>query len=214
MNTPEGNTISTAELTLAMMLALSRKIPQAQMSLVAGVWDRKSFKGTELNRKVLGVIGLGRIGRAVARRAAAFGMRVLATDPKDRPFSRIVEYVGRPYELHALLPQADVIVVCAPRTPATEKMLSTTEFELMKKGVYIINVSRGALIDTDALVEALDSGRVRAAGLDVTEPEPLPAESALWERAEVFVMPHSSCVYDEYRDLHVEQLGEWLSGYL
>jgi phosphoglycerate dehydrogenase-like enzyme len=175
---------------MALLLNLTRDIKGFNEQMATG-WKRESrLPLIELRGKTMLVIGLGGIGYQVAERAAAFGMRVLATDPKDIPYSSAVDYLGKPDELHALLPKADVVAVCAPRTPATEKMLGVEEFALMKKGVYVISVSRGALIDTDALVAALESGTVRAAGLDVTDPEPLPIGHALWKMPNVTITPH------------------------
>jgi phosphoglycerate dehydrogenase-like enzyme len=175
---------------MALLLNLTRDIKGFNEQMATG-WKRESrLPLIELRGKTMLVIGLGGIGNQVAERAAAFGMRVLATDPKDIPYSSAVDYLGKPDELHALLPKADVVAVCAPRTPATEKMLGEEEFALMKEGVYVIGVSRGALIDTDALVAALENGTVPAAGLDVTDPEPLPAGHALWKMPNVTITPH------------------------
>ncbi|MGC3970260.1 MAG: D-2-hydroxyacid dehydrogenase [Pirellulales bacterium] len=145
----------------------------------------------ELPGKTAVVIGLGGIGSEIARRAHAFGMRVLATDPKviDRPLS--VAELHRPDALHALLPQADVVFSAVPLTPVSRKMLGAKEFAMMKKGVILINVSRGGILDTDALVAALDAKQVSAAGLDVTDPEPLPPGHPLWTR-NVLITPHNA----------------------
>jgi phosphoglycerate dehydrogenase-like enzyme len=145
----------------------------------------------ELMGKTLLVIGLGGIGSEIARRAHAFGMRVLATDPKvlDRPLS--VEELHRPDAFHALLPRADVVASAVPLTKQSLRMIGTRELAMMRRGVILINVSRGKVIDTQALVAALDSGQVAAAGLDVTDPEPLPKGHPLWSR-NVIITPHSA----------------------
>ena len=136
------------------------------------------------------IIGLGGIGSQVAQRAAAFGMRVLGVDPKDIPLSRDVQRVVVPDQLHQVLPEADVVVSCVPHTPASEGMLGAAEFAAMKEGVYVVNVSRGKVIQTEALLAALRSGKVRAAGLDVTDPEPLPPGHPLWKMDNVIITPH------------------------
>lgn len=144
----------------------------------------------ELRGKTVLIIGLGGIGTQIAQRAAGFDMRVIAIDPKDIPLHRDVAYVGKPDELDALLPQADVVISSVPYTPQTDQMLGRKQFSLMKDGVYLVNVSRGRIVDTDALVQALRSGKVAAAGLDVTDPEPLPAGHPLWSMTNVTITPH------------------------
>jgi phosphoglycerate dehydrogenase-like enzyme len=145
----------------------------------------------ELLGKTLLVIGLGGIGSEIARRANAFGTRVIATDPKvyERPL--FVEELHRPDVFHALLPRADVVASAVPLTKRSLRMIGAKEFALMKRGVILINVSRGKVVDTDALIAALDSGQVAAAGLDVTDPEPLPKGHPLWSR-NVIITPHSA----------------------
>jgi len=145
----------------------------------------------ELLGKTLLVIGLGGIGSEIARRAAAFGMRVVATDPKvlERPL--YVDELHKPPAFHTLLPRADVVASAVPLTNVSRKMIGAKEFEMMKRGVILINVSRGGVVDTHALVDALDRKQVAAAGLDVTDPEPLPKGHALWSR-NVIITPHSA----------------------
>jgi phosphoglycerate dehydrogenase-like enzyme len=161
--------------------------------------NAKIIQGPEIGDHAMALLlnGLGGIGSQVAERAAAFGMRILAVDPKDIPYWSAVSYIGKPDELDALIPEADVIISCAPRTPETEKLLGAKQFELMKEGVYVINVSRGALIDTDALVTALQTGKVAGAGLDVTDPEPLPADHVLWQMPNVTITPHIAGYSDQ-----------------
>jgi phosphoglycerate dehydrogenase-like enzyme len=193
-----------ADHAIALLLNLTRDIKGFNEQMETG-WRRSSrLPMIELRGRTMLVIGLGGIGTQVAERAAAFGMRVVATDPKDIPYINAVDYVGKPDELDALIPQADVIVSCVPRTPVTEKLLGPAQFELMKEGVYVINVSRGAIIDTDALVAALESGRVAAAGLDVTDPEPLPADHPLWRMPNVTITPHVAGASDRITQRRVE----------
>src|SRR3989338_3108860 len=153
VNTPGGNTISTAEHTFSLMLALSRNIPQADMSTKKGEWERKKFMGVELYGKTLGVVGLGRIGAEVAKRALSFEMRILAYDPylsADKAKDLGIELV----DLKTLLKESDYITVHTPLTDETRHMMSDKEFAIMKKGARIINCARGGIIDEAALVRA------------------------------------------------------------
>jgi len=190
MNTPGGNTISTAEHTFSLLMSLARKIPQAHASMKAGKWDRKSFEGVELYDKTLAILGMGRIGTEVARRAMAFGMRVLAYDPylsATRARSLQVELVE---QLDDILPRADFITVHMPATPETVHMLNATRLAKAKKGVRIINCARGGLVDEAALLDALQSGQVAGAALDVYETEPPPAEFPLRDHPNIVLTPH------------------------
>jgi phosphoglycerate dehydrogenase-like enzyme len=179
-----------ADHAFALLLGLTRDLKFFNEQMGVGFERRSRLPLIELRDKTALVIGLGGIGTQTAQRAAAFGMHVLAVDPKDVPLHRDVEHVGRPDELDALLPRADVIFSCAPLTRETRGMLGPKQFEQMKDGVYLINVSRGGIIDTDSLVAALRSGKVRGAGLDVTDPEPLPADHPLWSMPNVIITPH------------------------
>lgn len=166
MNTPGGNTISTAEHTMSMLLALSRNVAQANSSTKKGEWLRSKFMGVELYSKTLGIVGLGRIGSEVARRALSFGMKVLAYDPflsREVARSLGVEIV----ELKQLLSQSDYITVHTPLTEETKHMISTQEFAMMKKGVRIINCARGGIVDEAALVSAIKEGKVSGAAINV-----------------------------------------------
>ncbi len=188
MNTPGGNTISTAEHTFSMMMALARKIPQAHASVKAGQWDRKSFEGVELYNKTLGIIGMGRIGTEVARRAIAFGMRVLAYDPflsLSKAKALQVEVV----ELDELYRRSDFITIHVPMTDQTRGMINRDAIAKMKKGVRLINCARGGLIVEADLAEALRSGQVAGAALDVYETEP-PKGSPLLALDNVVLTPH------------------------
>src|SRR5438094_9741597 len=179
LNAPGGNTISTAEHAFSLLLNVARKIPQADAAVRGGKWDRKNLEGVELYNKTLGVIGMGRIGSELARRAIAFGMRVVAYDPylsatRSRAFA--VELVD---ELDDLLTHADFISLHTPLTPETRHILNAARLQKTKRGVRIVNCARGGLIDEAALIKALEDRCVAAAALDVFETEPLPADSPL-----------------------------------
>jgi D-3-phosphoglycerate dehydrogenase / 2-oxoglutarate reductase len=189
MNTPGGNTIAACELAFTHLLCTARPIVQADASMKSGKWDKKSFEGIELNAKVLGVIGLGRIGGNLAKRALAFNMRVLAYDPyltEEKAHQMGVEKV----ELDALLAQADYISIHMPKTAETNHMINADAIAKLKQGVRIVNCARGGLIDEAALVDALKSGKIAAAGLDVFDTEPLAADSPLRTLKNVVLTPH------------------------
>ncbi len=196
MNTPAGNTISTAEHTMSMILALSRNIAQANASTKKGEWKRSKFMGVELYGKTLGIVGLGRIGTEVAKRAASFGMKVLAFDPflsREAAENLGIEAV----ELKDLFHQADYITVHTPLTDETKHMISTNEFALMKKGVRLINCARGGIIDEAALINAIKEGNVAGAAMDVFEKEPLAPESELLKLDNVVITPHLGASTEE-----------------
>lgn len=188
MNTPGANSVATAEQTLALMLAVSRHTAPAHASLKAGQWRRSDFVGTELYGKVLGIVGLGRIGRLVAERALAFGMDVLASDPY------VSEEVGRELgitlvDLDDLLPQSDYITLHTAVSSETEKMIDADTISQMKDGVILINVARGKLVDEQALTQALQSGKIKAAAVDVYSTEP-PQDNPLIGLPHVLHTPH------------------------
>ncbi|MDD5199453.1 MAG: phosphoglycerate dehydrogenase [Terrimicrobiaceae bacterium] len=190
MNTPGGNTISTAEHAFSLLVSIARSIPQADASVKAGRWDRKKFEGVELYNKTLGVLGMGRIGTELARRAIAFGMRVVAYDPylsAAKARSLQVEVVD---QIDDLLPRVDFLTMHMPLTAETKHMLDARRLGLIKRGVRIVNCARGGLIDEAALKEALESGQVAAAALDVFEVEPPPADYALKELKNIVFTPH------------------------
>lgn len=189
MNTPGGNTIAACELAFTHMLCTARPLVQADASMKSGKWDKKKFEGIELNGKTLGVIGLGRIGGNLAKRALAFNMRVLGYDPyltEEKAHSIGVEKV----ELADLLEQADYISIHMPKTNETYRMINAESIAKMKNGVRIINCARGGLIDEEALADAIRSGKVAAAGLDVFEKEPLSEDSPLRNLPNVVMTPH------------------------
>ncbi|MCC7352485.1 MAG: phosphoglycerate dehydrogenase [Anaerolineae bacterium] len=192
MNTPEANTLAAVEATLALMFALCRRVPQAYASLRAGAWERSKFLGVQLSGKVLGVIGLGRIGSRVATRCQALGMEVVAYDPyiSEEVAERLrVELVA---ELDELLARSDVITVHMPLTEETRGMLSEAQFARMKNGVRLVNCARGAIVDEKALYRALVSGKVAGAALDVFSEEPPHSETlrALLALDTVVATPH------------------------
>jgi len=189
LNAPEGNTVSTAEHAIAVMVSLARRIPNAHQSMQAGKWDRKQYVGVEMNQKTLGLFGIGRIGSEVARRTRAMGMKLMAYDPHISPEKAKkmeVELVGK----EELLERADFITLHMPLTNSTYHFIGEKELQLVKPGVRIINCARGGLIDEDALVEALKSGRVAGAALDVFENEPLNEDSPLRKLDNVVLTPH------------------------
>ncbi|MCK4325317.1 phosphoglycerate dehydrogenase, partial [bacterium] len=188
MNSPGANTISTAEHTVALLLSLSRNIPQAYLSLKQKKWERKKFMGVEVYGKVLGIIGLGRIGGEVAKRAQVMGMQIIACDPFLSP-ERAKRLEVKLVELKELLGQADYITVHTPFTDETKHLIGPEEFKLMKDGVKIINCARGGIIDEKALYEAMKSGKVTGGALDVYEEEP-PFDSPLMELDNLVLTPH------------------------
>ena len=190
LNAPGGNTISTAEHAFSLLLSAARKIPQADANVRSKNWDKKNFEGVELYNKTLGVIGMGRIGSELSRRAIAFGMRVVAYDPylsATRARSLQVELVD---ELDDLLASADFISLHTPLTTETRHILDAARLQRTKRGVRIINCARGGLIDENALLKALQDGHVAAAALDVFETEPLPADSPLRGAPNLVLTPH------------------------
>ena len=189
MNAPDGNTMTTAEHTFALLLALARRIPQAHASLKAGRWERKKFVGTELRGKTLGIIGLGRIGRVVASRAQGFEMKVIAYDPFVSP-EQARELDIELLPLEAVFERADFLTIHTPLTPETRGLIGAQAFARMKPGVRIINCARGGLIDEQALYEAIRSGKVAGAALDVFSEEPPPPDHPLLALEEVVVTPH------------------------
>ncbi|HHY14120.1 MAG TPA: phosphoglycerate dehydrogenase [Thermoanaerobacterales bacterium] len=194
VNAPEGNTIAAVEHTIAMMLSMSRKIPQASASLKNGLWNKKAFMGVEVKGKTLGVIGLGRIGREVAKRAKALHMNVVAYDPYISQDIRKdgIEMVN----METLVSTSDYITLHAPLTPNTKHILGEKEFEIVKEGVRIINCARGGLIDEKALYNAIIKGRVAGASLDVFEEEPA-INNELLKLDQVIATPHLGASTEE-----------------
>ena len=188
MNTPGGNSVSVAEHTFALLLALARSVPQANVSIHAGKWEKSAFSGMELKGKTLGLLGLGRIGSEVARRARAFEMKVLAHDPYVSPAAaREVEVELVPLE--ELLRQSDVLSLHTALSPTTEKIINTSALALMKKGAVLLNCARGELLDEAALAEALKSGKLAGAAVDTFAKEP-PKDSPLIGLPNLIATPH------------------------
>ncbi|WP_340004170.1 phosphoglycerate dehydrogenase [Paenibacillus sp. FSL K6-0276] len=189
INAPDGNTITTCEHAFAMMMALARHIPQAYAKTIGGTWDRKTFLGVELRGKTLGVLGMGRIGSEVAKRAKAFGMEILAYDP-FLTAERAEKLEVKQASVDDVVRGADFITVHTPLTPETRHMISRPQFEVMKKGMRIINCARGGIIDEMALVEAIDNGIVAGAAFDVFEKEPPQADHPFLSHPKIIVTPH------------------------
>lgn len=189
LNTPESNTVSTAEHTIALLLASSRNIPQADAHIKGGQWNRNLFRGVELNGKILGIVGLGRIGSMVATRMQAFGMEIIAYDPyiQHNHFEKLG--VRRVASIEELMGLADFITIHTPKTKETVGIIGRKEFEIAKKGVRVVNCARGGLIDEKALYEAIKAGIVHSCGIDVLVSEPNPV-SPLLDLENVIFTPH------------------------
>lgn len=189
INAPDGNTITTCEHAFAMMMAVARHIPQAYAKTITGVWDRKSFLGVELRNKTLGVIGMGRIGSEVAKRAKVFGMDIIGYDPfltEER-----AEMLGvKLGSIEDIVKQADFITLHTPLTNETRHILGTEQFKMMKQGMRIINCARGGLVDELALIQAIDDGIVAGAAFDVFEEEPPSVDHPFLKHPLVIVTPH------------------------
>ena len=214
MNTPGGNTVSTAELSFAMLLNLARKVPQAHGSMAAGKWDRKQYQGTELCGKTLGVLGLGRIGSEVAKRALAFGMRVIGYDPfqsEARAATMGIELRG---DLDEIYRDADFITVHMPVTEQTRGMLNAAAFAKMKPKVCVVNCARGEIIVENDLLAALDSGKIAAVAMDVFAVEPLPAEHAYRKHPAITLTPHLGASTHEAQEKCGIEVAEVIAGYL
>ncbi|XP_067648777.1 D-3-phosphoglycerate dehydrogenase-like [Haliotis asinina] len=188
MNTPGGNTLSAAEHTCTLIIAMTRELTLAAQSMKEGKWDRKRFMGSELNGKTLGIIGLGRIGKEVAQRMQSFGMRTIGYDPiigGDVCSEWGVEWLP----MEQIWPQVDYITVHTPLIPQTKNLINDTVFSACKKGVRVVNCARGGIIDEDALLRALESGQCAGAGLDVFVEEP-PKDSPIVKHPKVIATPH------------------------
>ncbi|HSU05319.1 MAG TPA: phosphoglycerate dehydrogenase, partial [Acetobacteraceae bacterium] len=212
MNTPHGNTITTAEHAIAMMFALARQIPEASVSTRAGRWEKNRFMGVELTGKVLGLIGCGNIGSIVAERAVGLRMKVIAYDPYLSE-KRAVDLGVEKVELDALLARADFITLHTPLTDATRNILSRGALEQTKPGVRIINCARGGLLDEAALVDAIRCGHVAGAALDVFETEPA-TSSPLFDLENVVCTPHLGAATTEAQENVALQVAEQISDFL
>jgi len=198
VNAPESNILSAAEQAMALLLAQARNIPQAHAALVAGRWERSKWEGVELHGKTLGIIGLGRVGALVGQRALSFGMRLIAYDPYvsvERARQMSVELRS----LEELMAESDIVTVHLPKTPETVGLIGRDLLAKAKPGIRIINTARGGIVDEEALAEAVRSGQVAGAGLDVFAKEPT-TESPLFELASVVVSPHLGASTAEAQD--------------
>ncbi len=207
MNTPGGNTISTAEHTMALMVSMCRNIAQANQSMRAGKWDRKTYKGTELHSKTLGIIGLGKIGREVAVRSKAFGMKVIAFDPvvsEELANKLEVDLV----DLNTVFEKSDIITLHVPLNDETKNLISASTLQKCKDGVKIINCARGGIVNEEDLVSALDSGKVSAAAFDVYETEPPDFSGKLINHPKIVATPHLGASTDEAQEKVALQIAE------
>lgn len=213
MNAAAGNSVTTAEHTISLLMSLARKIPQAHAKLKGGKWDKKSFMGVELAGKTLGVIGLGNIGKIVASRAVGLAMKVVAYDPfitREVALKAGIE-LGT---LEDVFRQADFLTVHTPLTEETRGIVGEAAFAKMKPGVRIINCARGGLVDEDALYEAIRSGKVAGAALDVFVKEPVPTDHPLLTLDEVVVTPHLGASTNEAQDSVAVTIAEQVASYL
>jgi D-3-phosphoglycerate dehydrogenase len=204
MNAPAGNTVSTAELAFALLLAAARHIPAAERSLREGRWDRKAFRGAQLAGKSLGVVGAGRIGAAVIQRARAFGMKVIVADPyvtEERARDMYVELM----ELDDMLPRVDFLTLHVPLTPETEGLLDGDRLSRLRPHAVLVNAARGGIVDELALAAALREGKLGAAALDVYESEPLADDHPLRDAPNLVLTPHlGAATHDAHREVAIE----------
>src|SRR5437764_3595008 len=214
MNTPGGNTVSTAEHAGALLPALARHLPAADASMRAGKWERSKFVGTQLAGKTLGIVGVGRIGREVARRAVAMEMRVLGLDPFLSPERAAEIGVEKADDLDALLPRCDFLTVHTPGGPETKGLIGREQLAKLKKGARVVNCARGGIIDEAALAEALASGQIAGAAIDVFDPEPPPADNPLLKAPNVVLTPHLGASTLEAQDAVAKEAAQLLTDFL
>jgi phosphoglycerate dehydrogenase-like enzyme len=211
--------IPMAEHTLGAMLALARKFQDTVHYQDEKVWAQEPIwqsRPSELSGATLLIVGFGAIGIEIARRARAFGMRIEAVTRSGHGDASLAERIYPASQLMHALPQADYIVLAAPDTPESQRMIGAREFKAMKPSAYLVNIARGALVDESAMIEALEHGVIAGAALDVAEKEPLPPESPLWKLKNVFITPHTSAVsgmlWPRQTELLIENLDRWFSG--
>ena len=197
-----------ADHAMAMLLTLSRGIHTFLENKRQELWQARPYAGIELNGRSAVIIGVGGIGTQIAFRAWAHGMSVVGVDPEDIPYMPIIKKIVKPDQLDEVLPDADVVFVSAPHTPMSHKMMGPKQFERMKQGAYFIAVSRGGLYDLNALVNALESHRLAGAGVDVTDPEPLPKGHPLWKCSNAIITPHIAGRSDKDRARMVNTIKE------
>jgi D-3-phosphoglycerate dehydrogenase / 2-oxoglutarate reductase len=212
MNAPSGNVISTAELTIGLMFALARRIAEADASMRRGEWKRKELKGVQVSGKTLGIVGLGRVGAEVAKRASALGMTVIAYDPLVSPEVGVKLHV-RLVNLERLLQESDFVTVHTPLTPQTENLIGKNEFSKMKKGAMLVNCARGGVVNEDALHEALAGKIIAGAALDVYANEP-PKGSKLVELTNIVLTPHLGATTKEAQEEVGSEIAEQVIAYL
>ncbi|MCB9612524.1 MAG: phosphoglycerate dehydrogenase [Sandaracinus sp.] len=213
MNTPLGNTVTTAEHALSLLMSLARNIPRADASMKRGEWEKKAFQGTELWNKTLGVVGLGNIGKIVADRALGLKMNVIASDPvlSAEEAKRLgVELVS----FDELLTRADLISIHTPLVPSTKYLFNDAAFAKMKKNALLVNAARGGIVEEAALVRALESKKIRGAALDVFEKEPLAADHPLLKLDNVVLAPHLGASTDEAQERVGVQIAHQIVAYL
>jgi len=207
VNSPEALAIAVAELTLGLILCLARGIPRADRLMKEGKWAKKEFYGWQLRGKTLGVLGLGNIGSHVARLAKAFGMKILITKRTPPPLEVLEELEAEFIPLNELLKRSDIVTIHVPLTPQTHHMIGEREIGLMKDGAYIVNTSRGAIVDEKALLEALKSGKLAGAALDVYEIEP-PTNYELIKMPNVVCTPHIGAQTVEAQEMAAKIIAE------
>lgn len=203
-----------ADHAFALLLSLTRRLPRYMAEMPSESLDRRAFDGIELRGKTAVVIGVGGIGMQIAQRAWAFGMTVIGVDPEDKPFSPFLANVVKPDQIDEVVPKADVVFISAPHTERSHKEMGSHEFELMKEHSYFIAVSRGGVYDMNGLVKGLDSRRIAGAGVDVTDPEPLPKGHPLWKFDNVIITPHIAGRSDKDRDRMVGTVKENLERFV
>ena len=203
-----------ADHAMAMLLTLTRNMPAHLRNQRDHRWGSPDARtGIAFQGRTMFVVGLGGIGTEIAQRAHGFGMRVIGSRRSDKPNPGYIERVGKPEDLLAMLPEADVVAIAVPLTPETEGMFDERAFGAMKEGAYLINIARGTIVKTDALLAALESGHLAGACLDVTDPEPLPADDPLWKLQNVILTPHVAVVSDLGNSARFEILRENLRRY-
>jgi D-3-phosphoglycerate dehydrogenase len=214
MNTPGGNTVSTAEQTLALLFALARHTPAADASMRAGKWERSKFVGTQLAGKTIGIVGLGRIGREVARRCAGLDMKVLGYDPFVSAAGASQLHIETTPDLESLLPRCDFLTVHTPLTDETRDLIGAKQLQALPKGARVINCARGGIINEQALADALHSGHLAGAGIDVYSEEPPPADLALLKAPNVVLTPHLGASTVEAQLSVAREAAQLISDYL
>src|SRR5262245_3924513 len=214
MNTPGGNTISAAAHTIALLLSLARHVPAADAAMKAGKWDRTQYVGAQLAGKTLGVVGLGRIGREVARRAAGLDMKVVGYDPFLAPERAAQLGIQAANSLQELLSKCDFLTLHLPLTDETRGMIGAREFELMPQSARVLNVARGGVIDEQALADALKSGRIAGAAIDVFSQEPPPPDNPLLKAPNIVLTPHLGASTVEAQEAVAVEAAQLLSDFL